>query len=201
MTTRQITEMDGRLDIVLTQAKTDTMVAIPIDRTLEPLVRERMAHRVTRIVKAADGTKREVETTLLVPSPHGKLWSRRNASRAWDHDMAAADNALRQKLEAAGKSPEDIEAEISRHGEQRRDLRRTASSGLPNVGRLRRRSRPSAATRSTTANALSTPTYPAELRWLWAVSRPGKNSNLAWFGCRMRPEKSFVVKRWFSSLP
>jgi integrase len=134
MTTRQITEMDGRLYVVLTQAKTDTMVAIPIHRTLEPLVRERMAQRVCRKVRAADGTEREVETTLLVPSPHGKLWSRRNASRAWDHDMAAADEALRKKLEAARKSPEDIEAEISRHGEQRRDLRRTGIVRLAERG-------------------------------------------------------------------
>lgn len=134
MTTRQITEMDGRLYVVLNQAKTDALVAIPIHRTLEPLVRERMEQRVTRVVAAADGTKREVETTLLVPSPHGKLWSRRNASRAWDHDMAEADARLRKQLEDAGKAPEDIEAEIGRQGEQRRDLRRTGIVRLAERG-------------------------------------------------------------------
>lgn len=134
MTTRQITEMDGRLYVVLNQAKTDALVAIPIHRTLEPLVRERMAQRVTRVVTAADGTKREVETALLVPSPRGKSWARRNASRAWDNDMAAADKKLRKELEAAGKSPEDIEAEVSRQGEQRRDLRRTGIVRLAERG-------------------------------------------------------------------
>lgn len=134
MTMRQVTEKDGRLYIVVKQAKTDALVGIPVHNKLEPRLRARLAQRITRTVAAADGTKREVETTLLVASPRGKLWARRNASRAWDHDMAAADARLRASLAAAGRSPEDIEAAVARHGEQRRDLRRTGIVRLAERG-------------------------------------------------------------------
>lgn len=135
MTTRQVTEKDGRLYIVVKQQKTGALVGIPVHKTvLDPLLRARLAQRMTRTVVAADRTEREVETTLLVASPRGKLWTRRNASRAWDHDMAAADTRLRASLAAAGRSPEDIGAEVSRHGEQRRDLRRTGIVRLAERG-------------------------------------------------------------------
>jgi integrase len=90
MTKGRISERDGRLYIALRQGKTNELLDVPVHAKLEPLLRERLAD-------ASGGL-------LLVPSPRGHLWSRRNFSRAWD---------------AACKK-----AELS--GVQRRDLRRTA---------------------------------------------------------------------------
>ncbi|MBV8591531.1 MAG: integrase, partial [Acetobacteraceae bacterium] len=71
------------------QQKTGTLIDVPVHKELEPLLRERLAD--------ASGTM------MLVPSPRGLAWPRRNFSRAWD-----------QVANAVG-----IE------GLQRRDLRRT----------------------------------------------------------------------------
>jgi integrase len=134
MTTNQITERDGRLYIVLTQSKTGTLVAVPVHNRLEPLLRERMAQRITRNVKGPDGKVREVETHLLVPSPRGEKWSRRNASRAWDIDIAKSNKKLRAVLIEQGMTEPEIEAELSRHVQQRRDLRRTGVVRLAERG-------------------------------------------------------------------
>jgi hypothetical protein len=75
-----------------------------VHNRLEPLLRERMAQRITRNVKGPDGKVREVETHLLVPSPRGEKWGRRNASRAWDIDIAKSNKKLRATLIEQGMS-------------------------------------------------------------------------------------------------
>jgi integrase len=90
MTKGRVSERDGRLYIALRQGKTDELLDVPVHAKLDPLLRE-------RLVDPSGGL-------LLVPSPRGLRWSRRNFSRAWD--------------DACKK------AELS--GLQRRDLRRTA---------------------------------------------------------------------------
>jgi integrase len=91
MTKGQVSERDGRLFIAVRQQKTGTLIDAPIPRDIvEPLLRARLAD--------------QDDSVLLVRSPHGLPWARRNFSRAWD--------AARKK---AGLPPL-----------QRRDLRRTA---------------------------------------------------------------------------
>lgn len=98
MTKGQVSECDGRLFIGLRQQKTGALVDVPVHSRLEPPLRARLAD-------SAGGL-------LLVPSPTGMPWSRRNFSRAWDHDLARA-----------GVS-----------GAQRRDLRRTGIVRLAEAG-------------------------------------------------------------------
>ena len=98
MTRGQVNEWDGRLFIALRQQKTGTLIDVPVHKELEPLLRERLAD--------TSGTM------MLVPSPRGLAWPRRNFSRAWD-----------QVANAVG-----IE------GLQRRDLRRTGVVRLAEAG-------------------------------------------------------------------
>ena len=123
-----------RLYIVLEQSKTGALMAIPVHDRLEPLLRERMAQRITRQVKQPDGTTKEVECPYLVASPQGHQWLKRNASRAWDHDVALADKKLAAELTAAGLSPADIAERVGRQRQQRRDLRRTGIVRLAELG-------------------------------------------------------------------
>ena len=90
MTKGRVSERDGRLYIALRQQKTAELLDVPVHGSLEPLLRARLAD-------PAGGL-------LLVPSPTGRPWLRRNFSRAWD-----------QARKQAGLPPV-----------QRRDLRRTA---------------------------------------------------------------------------
>ncbi|MBV8589933.1 MAG: hypothetical protein JO212_07710 [Acetobacteraceae bacterium] len=80
------------------QQKTGTLIDVPVHKELEPLLRERLAD--------SSGSM------MLVPSPRGLAWPRRNFSRAWD-----------QVAKAVG-----IE------GQQRRDLRRTGVVRLAEAG-------------------------------------------------------------------
>lgn len=66
------------------QAKTDELVDVPVHARLEPLLRARMARKVMRRESG-----KEVISTLLVPSPRGYSWTRRNFSRAWDGSSVA----------------------------------------------------------------------------------------------------------------
>jgi integrase len=101
MTKGQVSERDGRLFIALRQQKTDKLLDAPIPRGIvETLLRERIAE--------------QDDSLLLVRSPRGLQWARRNFSRAWDK--------ARERIGL----PEL----------QRRDLRRTAvvfmaSQGVP----------------------------------------------------------------------
>jgi integrase len=70
MTKGQITERDGRLYIGLRQEKTGTLLDVPVHSDLAPLLRARLADPSGGL--------------LLVASPTGLPWSRRNFSRAWD---------------------------------------------------------------------------------------------------------------------
>jgi len=111
MTTARIMERDDRLYILLRQQKTDELLAVPLHADLAPMVRERMATRVTYHLKT-EGRAVEIESLLLVPSPTGLPWAYRNFARAWDARRADA------KVE----------------GKQRRDLRRTAVVRLAEAG-------------------------------------------------------------------
>jgi integrase len=122
MTLNQVTEQNGRLYVVLRQSKTDELVGIPVHASLETLLRQRLAEDVTIAEK---GTDRQIKSLLLVPSPHGLKWTRRNASRAWDHDLAIADRKLADELKTNGWVPAKIKEEIAKRHRQRRDLRRT----------------------------------------------------------------------------
>lgn len=112
MTTARIREHDGRMFILLRQAKTDELLEVPLHGRLAPLVRSRLKRKVMITFRDTDGTKRSVESTLLVPSPRGLQWAYRNFCRAWDG--------------AASK------AKLS--GLQRRDLRRTGVVRLAEAG-------------------------------------------------------------------
>lgn len=76
MTVDRVSERDGRMFIAVRQAKTGTLLDIPIHSRLQPLIRQRLA-------EAAPGER-------LVASPRGLAWSRRNFSRGWDKAMKAA---------------------------------------------------------------------------------------------------------------
>jgi integrase len=110
----------GRLFIGLRQAKTEQLVDVPVHARLAPLLRARMAEKG--------------KGSLLIPSPTGKPWNRRNFSRAWDLDLAAANAKLAEQLAAAGKSPEHVAAELQARHRQRRDLRRTGMVRLAEAG-------------------------------------------------------------------
>jgi integrase len=99
MTVNRVSEEDGRLYIALRQQKTGTLLKLPVHENLEPLLRERLAQGGSSL--------------LLVPSPKGLPWPRRNFSRAWDKVMT--------KAGLAGEA-------------QRRDLRRTAVVRMAEAG-------------------------------------------------------------------
>lgn len=127
MTTEQVMDRAGRLYIVLTQQKTQTLLAVPVHTSLEPMLRERMAQRVT--------SDAGIECRHLVTSTEGKPWKRRPASRAWDRDIANAETKRRKELAAAGMAPEAIDDDIASHqAENRHALRRTGIVRLAERG-------------------------------------------------------------------
>ena len=134
MTLLQVSEREGRLFIALRQQKTDTLVAVPVHRRLEPFLRERLAARVVERKRGDDGQMMERVSALLVPSPTGLQWTRRNFSRAWDHDQALANDALREQLTGDGWSKDRIDRELAARHRQRRDLRRTGIVRLAEAG-------------------------------------------------------------------
>jgi len=125
MTINQISERDGRLYLVLRQHKTDELVGIPIHNRLDAMLRARLAEDVWVRPSEKSGRKSQVKSLLLVPSPRGLQWSRRNASRAWDHDQGTADETLTKELKSAGWNDARIKEELAQRHRQRRDLRRT----------------------------------------------------------------------------
>lgn len=112
MTTARVSEQDGRLFILLRQQKTDQLLAVPLHGDLAPLVRARIAARITHKRATDNGQTVEIEFMLLVPSPTGLPWAYRNFARAWDAQCKATGIA----------------------GKQRRDLRRTAVVRLAEAG-------------------------------------------------------------------
>ena len=98
MTKGRVSERDGRLFIALRQGKTAELLDVPVHAALEPLLRERLTDLVGGL--------------LLVSSPTGLPWSRRNFSRGWD--------AARRKAGLPAL--------------QRRDLRRTSVVFMAQAG-------------------------------------------------------------------
>lgn len=111
MTTARVYEKDGRLFILLRQEKTKELLALPVHKRLEPLLRARLETPAT-FNRKMDGKKIELTSTLLVPSPTGRPWAYRNFSRSWD------------KIK--------VKAEVE--DRQRRDLRRTGCVRLVEAG-------------------------------------------------------------------
>ena len=131
MSLTQVQEQNGRLYITLRQHKTGELVGIPVHETLAPLLRLRMGEDVTI---AEEGTDRQIKSLLLVPSPRGRQWLRRNASRAWDHDLALADARLADELKGRGWVQAKITEEVAKRHRQRRDLRRTGIVRMAEAG-------------------------------------------------------------------
>lgn len=129
MTRGQISERDGRLWIALRQQKTGELLAVPCHRRLEEELR-----RV------------DEKQFLLVPSPTGRQWNRRNFARAWDRAIRRANLRIaRATLRAWGGLPprsdvkgrEKAKAGLRGRllvGLQRRDLRRTGMVQLALAG-------------------------------------------------------------------
>ena len=95
MTKDQVVDHKGRLYIVLVQQKTGALMSIPVHANLEAPLRERLATKIMH-----DGT----ECKNLIASPQGHPWTRRNASRAWDHDIAEARANRVEELRETGLS-------------------------------------------------------------------------------------------------
>lgn len=129
MTTIQVRDLDGRLWINLRQAKTTALIAVPVHQDLEPLLRDRLAERKVRKTKDEDAV-----VLLLVPSPQGMPWARRNFSRAWDLDLRRANLRLARELLRDGWSKDKVRAELQARHRQRRDLRRTGVVRLAEAG-------------------------------------------------------------------
>ena len=134
LTTHHVVDHNNRLYIVVRQHKTEALVGLPVHANLEPLIRARLAEDVTITVSDDDGTKRQVKSTMLVPSPKGLFWQRRNAARAWDDDQAKADAELAETYKLLGWSEARIAADLRDRHRQRRDLRRTGIVRLAEAG-------------------------------------------------------------------
>lgn len=140
MTVQQVVDRDGRLWISLKQAKTDAWVDVPVHSRLEPFLRARLKEaRIAEV--AADGKglvagngKRRSASLLLVPSPEGRLWSKRNFARAWDKALRRANFRLAKQLFRAGWSKEQVGDELGLRHRQRRDLRRTGIVRMAEAG-------------------------------------------------------------------
>lgn len=140
MTINQVVDRDGRLWISLRQAKTDAWVDVPVHSRLEPLMRARLQEaRLAELPEDGKGPvagngKRRTASLLLVPSPEGKLWSKRNFARAWDKALRHANFRLAKQLFRAGWSKEQVGDELGLRHRQRRDLRRTGIVRMAEAG-------------------------------------------------------------------
>lgn len=87
MTRAQVEERDGRMWLTLRQHKTGEIVTVPVHRTLEAMIRSRLADKAR-------------PSLLLVPAPKGGAWAYRNFSRAWDQTRkkAGVDGLQRRDL-------------------------------------------------------------------------------------------------------
>jgi len=89
MTRGQVSEHGGRLFIALRQGKTGELLDVPVHAKLEPMLRERLAD-------ASGGL-------LLIPSPRGRPWMKRNFSRDWDKATRLAGLSGLQRRPSAGR--------------------------------------------------------------------------------------------------
>lgn len=133
----RISERDGRLFIALRQAKTGTLIDVPVHGRLAPHLHRRLEEidrsRASRPSVIA-GQIGDDFSGLLVPSPTGKVWAQRNFSRAWDAVLKRMGRAYARKLFSEGLSRGQIEERLSSQHRQRRDLRRTGIVRLAEAG-------------------------------------------------------------------
>lgn len=140
MTVGQVVDHGDRLWIVLRQAKTEELMAVPCHRDLE------------RELKAAGeenwraGREGRPASMLLVPSPTGRQWRYRNFARAWDRVRRRANIRVARKTlrEWGGLPPvanprQRAAAKATLRTRlltdlQRRDLRRTGMVQLALAG-------------------------------------------------------------------
>lgn len=127
---------DGRPWIRLRQAKTGEAVDLPCHARLAEVLAE----------PEPPARKGAAPSTLLLPSPMGRQWTRRNFSRAWDQVVDRANLMIaRAALRARGGLPpqQDVKAREAAKaalrgllitGLQRRDLRRTGVVQLALAG-------------------------------------------------------------------
>lgn len=120
MTKGQVYEHDGRLMIELRQQKTRTLIAVPAHRDLDPPLRARIEDKTGGL--------------LLIPSPKGLPWTRRNFSRAWDHAMHRMTLRRARALLRLGWSKDRVRAALGEQHRQRRDLRRTGIVRMAEAG-------------------------------------------------------------------
>lgn len=132
-----ISERNGRLFIALRQSKTGTLLDVPIHERLASRIRERMR----QIEQETPGrTGRRVGRTgspaprLLVPSPTGRPWARRNFSRAWDQVVRQMAFSTAKQLFKEGLTKDEVRAHLQENHRQRRDLRRTGIVRLAEAG-------------------------------------------------------------------
>ncbi len=120
MNTSQIMARAGRFYITLRQQKTGELVAVPVHKRLEPFLRRRI--------------EQPINSTLLITSPTGLRWGRRNFSRSWDKALRGVDERRTQQLSDLGWSDAKVREELGATHRQRRDLRRTGIVRLAESG-------------------------------------------------------------------
>lgn len=116
----QIMEHNGRLYIALKQQKTQELVGVPVHKRLEPFLRQRL--------------EQTIDSTLLITSPTGLQWARRNFSRSWDRIMRRLGRRRARQLFRLGWAKSKVRAELQAEHRQRRDLRRTGVVRLAETG-------------------------------------------------------------------
>lgn len=132
-----ISERDGRLFIALRQSKTGTLLDVPVHERLAGLLRERMRQIDQEAASQSGNVVGRIgkqSQKLLVPSPTGKKWARRNFSRAWDQVIARMAQGTARQLFREGFSKEEVREQLGENHRQRRDLRRTGIVRLAEAG-------------------------------------------------------------------
>lgn len=132
-----ISERDGRLFIALRQSKTGTLLDVPVHERLAGLLRERVRQIDQETASQSGnivGRIGKPSPKLLVPSPTGKKWARRNFSRAWDQVIVRMAQGAARKLFREGFSKEEVREQLDENHRQRRDLRRTGIVRLAEAG-------------------------------------------------------------------
>lgn len=135
----RVMERDGRLWVLLRQAKTGQLVAVPAHRGLEGLLRARLAamEEARARAKAGQAVDPRVASSLLVPAATGQAWKYRAFAALWDRTKRRANLAIARATmrewrglpshllpEVRAKAKVAIRARLL-NDLQRRDLRRT----------------------------------------------------------------------------
>ncbi|GBQ46115.1 tyrosine-type recombinase/integrase [Komagataeibacter sucrofermentans] len=137
MDASRISERDGRLFIALQQSKTGTLLDVPVHERLAGMLRERMRQIEREAISSPVNLVGRIgrqSPKLLVPSPTGKKWARRNFCRAWDQIIARMAQGAARQLFREGFSKEEVREQLAESHRQRRDLRRTGIVRLAEAG-------------------------------------------------------------------